>query len=100
MSLRNVVKQASRQDLYVCNACNDCEIQTSDDMDIPLSSLVQLVILNDDEVLECRTLWSDFALEAARSACKRGLDLRAVLIALRAESTRKAENKPTEGGRK
>jgi hypothetical protein len=100
MSLRNVVKKASKQDVYVCNACNECDIPTSGDMDIPLSSLVQLVILNDDEALQCRTLWSDFALGAARGACKRGLNLRAMMIALREESTRTAENKPTERGRK
>jgi hypothetical protein len=52
--------------------------------------LIQLVLLNDDEALQCRTLWSDSALEAARGACKRGLDLYAVMLALREESTRKA----------
>ncbi|MBI3152215.1 MAG: hypothetical protein HYZ21_08785 [Chloroflexi bacterium] len=90
MSLRSVVKKASGQDVYICHACNDCDTQTSDDMDIPLSSLVQLVLLNDEEALECRTLWSDFALEAAHSACKRGLNLHTVMIALREESMRKA----------
>ncbi len=90
MSLRSIVKKASGQDVYVCHACNDCDIPTSDDMDIPLSSLVQLVLLNDDEALECQTLWSDFALETARHACKRGLNLHTVMIALREESMRKA----------
>lgn len=90
MSLRSVVKKASGQDVYVCHACNDCDIRANGDMDIPLSSLIQLVLLNDDEALECRTLWSDSALEAARNACKRGLNLHAVMIALREESMRKA----------
>ena len=90
MSLRSVVKKASGQDVYVCHACNDCDIQANGDMDIPLSSLIQLVLLNDDEALECRTLWSNSALEAARNACKRGLNLHAVMIALREESMRKA----------
>lgn len=90
MSLRSLVKKTSGQDVYVCHACNDCEIPTSDDMDIPLSSLIQLVLLNDAEVLQCRTLWSDFALEGARTACKRGLNLHTVIIALREETTRRA----------
>lgn len=90
MSLRNSVKRATGQDVYVCHACNDCDIQAPDDMDIPLSSLVQLILLNDEEALQCRTLWSDSALEAARRACKRGLDLYAVMIALREASVRKA----------
>jgi hypothetical protein len=91
MSLRSVVKKNSGQDVYTCHACNDCDIPASDDMDIPLSSLVQLVLLNDVEALQCRTLWSDFALEAARSACKRGLNLHAVMIALREEFVQMTE---------
>jgi hypothetical protein len=90
MTLRSLVKKVSGQDVYVCHACNDCDFQARDDMDIPLSGLVQLVLLNDEEALQCRTLWSDSALEAARGACKRGLDLHAVMIALREETMRKA----------
>jgi hypothetical protein len=90
MTLRSIVKKASGQDVYICHACNDCDLNGSEDMDIPFSSLVQLVLLNDDEALQCRTLWSDSVLEASHGACKRGLDLHAVMIALR-EETRKAE---------
>jgi len=90
MSLRGVVRKATGQDVYVCHACNDCDIETRDEIDIPLSSLVQLILLNDEEALQCRTLWSDSVLEASRGACKRGLDLHAVMVALREESMRKA----------
>ena len=90
MSLRSVVKKTTGQDVYVCHACNDCDIDARDEMDIPLSSLIQLILLNDEETFQCRTLWSDYVLEASRGACKRGLDLHAVLLALRDESTRKA----------
>ncbi|RJP52410.1 MAG: hypothetical protein C4586_02860 [Anaerolineaceae bacterium] len=61
-----------------------------EEIDIPLSSLVQLVLLNDEEALHCRTLWSDSVLEASRGACKRGLDLHAVMITLRDELTRRS----------
>ena len=90
MSLRSVIRKSTGQDVYVCHACNDCDIPPRDEMDIPLSSLVQLILLNDEEALQCRTLWSDSVLEAARGACKRGLDLHAVMLALRDESLRKA----------
>ncbi len=56
MSLRSVIKKATGQDVYLCQACNDCEINIHQEMDIPLSSLVQLVLLNDEEALQCRTL--------------------------------------------
>jgi hypothetical protein len=92
MSLRSVVKKVSGQDVTVCHACNDCDIEPRNEMDIPLSSLVQLILLNDEEALQCRTLWSDSVLEASRGACKRGLDLRAIMLALRAESMRKASS--------
>jgi len=91
MSLRSAIKRITRQDVYVCHACNDCDIQTGEDMDIPLSSLVQLIRLNDEEALQCRTLWSDSVLEASRGACNRGLDLYAVMTALRNESLRRVE---------
>lgn len=90
MSLRRVVKDASRQDVYVCQACLDCDVNIPGEMDIPLGSLIQLVLYDDEEALNTRTLWSDAVLEAARGACKRGLDLHAVMLALRQEARRRA----------
>ena len=90
MSLRSVVKKATGQEVYLCHACNDCDIDIRDEMDVPLSSLIQLILMNDEEALQCRTLWSDSVLEASRGACKRGLDLYAVMTLLREESNRRA----------
>jgi hypothetical protein len=86
MSLRRIVKDRSGQDVYLCQACSDCDLNVRDEMDIPLASLVQLILLNDEEALHCRTVWSDSVLEASRGACKRGLDLHAVITVLREES--------------
>ena len=94
MPLRSIVRRASGQDVYLCHACNDCDLPSSGEMDVPLSSLVQLVLLDDEEALQCRTLWSDAVLETARGACKRGLDLRAVMLALRDEYKRRTEYQP------
>lgn len=55
-------------------------------MDIPLYSLIQLVAMNDEEVLNCRTLWSEKVLEASHEACARELNLNHVLLALREEA--------------
>lgn len=90
LSLRRVIKNATGQDVNTCHACFDCDVPLADEMDIPLGSLIQLVLQNDEEALQCRTLWSDPVLEASRGACKRGLDLHAVMLALRAESLRRA----------
>ena len=86
MSLRSIVKKASGQDVSLCHACNDCDLPSFEAIDIPLSSLLQLILLNDEEVLHSRTLWSDSILEAARGAYKYGLDLRAVMTVLREEA--------------
>lgn len=89
MPLRRVIKDRTGQDVYKCQACLDCDLEISDEMDIPLASLVQMVLLDDDEALDARTLWSDAVLEASRGACTRGLDLHAVILALRDESARR-----------
>jgi hypothetical protein len=89
MSLRRVIKLATGQDINVCHACYDCEVPLAEEMDIPLGSLVQLALLDDEEALDSRTLWSDAVLEASHGACKRGINLPAVMVALREESLRR-----------
>jgi hypothetical protein len=88
--LRRLVKDRAGQDVYRCQLCADCDIELPGEMDIPLAALIQLVLLDDEEALESKTLWSDAVLEASRGACKRGLNLHAVMLALRDESVRRA----------
>ena len=95
MSLRRAIKEATGQDLNLCQACFDCDVHFSDELDIPLGSLIQLALQNDEEALHSRTLWSEAVLEAARGACKRGLDLHAVMLALREESIRRVREERT-----
>ncbi|HEX6271255.1 MAG TPA: hypothetical protein VFZ43_13540 [Anaerolineales bacterium] len=95
MSLRRVIRETAGQDINTCHACFDCDVHFPDDLDIPLGSLIQLALQNDDEALQCRTLWSEVVLEAARGACKRGLDLHAIMLALRAESRRRMSEENT-----
>jgi hypothetical protein len=89
VTLRRIVKDRTGQDVYKCQACLDCDLAIPDELDIPLASLIQLVLLDDEEALESRTLWSDAVLQAARGACKRGLNLNAVMLALRDEASRR-----------
>lgn len=89
LSLRRIVKEATGQDVSKCQACYDCDVNVENEMDIPLASLIQLVLQNDEETLHCRTLWSDSVHEASRGVCKRGLDLQRVIVALREESKRR-----------
>jgi hypothetical protein len=87
-SLRRVVKDRTGQDVYKCQGCFDCEFPAGINADIPLGSLVQMVIQDDREVLNCRTLWSDEIIKAARYSCMRGLNLESIMLALREEAGR------------
>lgn len=58
-------------------------------MDIPIEGLIQLVQQDDEEVLTSSTLWSDAVLEAIPTLCQRGLDLGAIIKALRQEAIRR-----------
>ena len=85
-SLKRIVKEATGQDISRCQACLDCEVSCPDDIDIPVGSMVQMVMFDDEEVLTCRTLWSDCVLSKARLACSRGINIQAMMLALRAEA--------------
>jgi len=60
-----------------------------DILDIPFESLNQLILIDDEEVLTCRSVWSDEVLAASIYACERGLDMRKILLALRSEAQRR-----------
>lgn len=86
LSLRKVILLKTGEDIRHCRGCSLCNEKYDDEMDIPLSSLIQLITMNDEEVLTCRTLWSDLVLQASKEACVRELKLNTILIALREEA--------------
>ena len=88
-SLRAVVLTTAGQDLRKCSHCSTCSGRLTPDMDLTIEGLVQLVLLNDEEALTSRTLWSDQVLEAADHACASGLNLPQMMLALRAEAARR-----------
>ncbi len=63
-----------------------CDLPSAADMDVPLTTIIQMVMFDDEEVLTCRTVWSERVLQEASHACKRGLNLQAILFALRMEA--------------
>jgi len=88
-SLRSIVLAETGQDLRRCQACLDCDDIPASDVDIPLGSLIQLALMNDEEVLTSRTLWSESVLECAHSACVKHLDLEQIIQALRREALKR-----------
>jgi len=89
MSLRKLILVKTGQDVQRCRGCQLCNGQYSHEQDIPLDSLIQLIIMNDDEVLTSRTVWSDEVMQHASEACARELDLVKILMALREEAVRR-----------
>jgi heterodisulfide reductase subunit C len=89
MTLRRLILSKTGQDVNRCRGCQLCSGEYSHDQDIPLDSLIQLVIMNDEEVLTSRTLWSDEVLHCAHDACVRELDLEKILLILREEAIRR-----------
>lgn len=94
MSLRRLILTKTGQDVQRCRGCQLCNGDFSQDQDIPLDSLVQLILLNDDEVLTSRTVWSDEVLRAAHDACVRELDMEKILLVLREEAVSRGLVKP------
>ncbi len=94
MSLRRVILSKTGQDVQRCRGCQLCNGEYGSDQDIPLDSLIQLVIMNDEEVLTSRTLWSDEVLRSAHDACARELDLEKILLVLREEAISRGLIKP------
>jgi heterodisulfide reductase subunit C len=88
-SLRRIIKDATGENINLCQSCLDCDFIPADEVDVPLGSLVQMVLFNDEEVLTSKTLWSEAVLAEARYACRKGINLEAVLLALRDEATKR-----------
>ena len=85
-SLRKRILDRSGQDVKRCQGCQMCNSVLDTEADIPLDSLIQLILVNDEEVLTSRTVWSDSILEKAQQACIREINMRDVLLAIRAEA--------------
>ena len=87
--LRLVVLTATGQDVRKCSHCEFCSTKIDPEQDISLETLLQMVVMNDEEVLTTRTLWSDKVRECVPHVCTSNLNLDAVLVALRDEARRR-----------
>ncbi len=88
-TLRSMVLAETGQDVRRCARCAYCAQAARPADDLTLEMVLQLVLMDDEEVLTSRTVWSELALEAARHNCVSTLDVPAILLALRAEAARR-----------
>ncbi|OGO61507.1 MAG: hypothetical protein A2032_03595 [Chloroflexi bacterium RBG_19FT_COMBO_49_13] len=89
MSLRRLIQSKTGNDIRRCMGCEICSKVNSADQDLPLFSLIQLILLDDEEVLTSRTVWSDEILVKASNACVREFKMDEVLLVLREEAVRR-----------
>ena len=87
-SLRKIIKDATGQNIQRCVGCQDCD-PAAPDKDVPLGSIIQMALMDDEECLTCQTLWSDDVLRKATRSCTEGLDLQHIILALRTEAKRR-----------
>jgi heterodisulfide reductase subunit C len=92
--LRQVVLSAAGQDVRQCRQCALCDARLDEAQDLSVPTLVQLVLLNDEEALTSRTLWSETVLAGARQLCAKNLKLDLILLALRDEARRRGLDAP------
>jgi heterodisulfide reductase subunit C len=79
-TLRRIVKDATKQDISRCQACLDCQVSCpANELDIPVGSMIQMAIFNDEDVLTTKTLWSDCVLTKSGLACSRGINISEVM---------------------
>jgi heterodisulfide reductase subunit C len=92
VSLRKYIHTTTGQDVRQCQSCSTCTKRMDIDhdiLDVPFESLMQLILFDDEEVLTCRSVWSEEVLSASKYACERGLDVPKILLALREEAHRR-----------
>jgi heterodisulfide reductase subunit C len=89
MSFRRLILSKTGIDVNRCRGCQLCNGVYSREQDIPLDSLIQLIIMNEEDILTSRTLWSDEVLRNAYKACVRELNLEKIIMVLREEAIRR-----------
>jgi heterodisulfide reductase subunit C len=88
-NLRQIVRDATGYDVRRCGRCSYCVHFVTLDDDLSLEAMMQLIMMDDEEVLTSKTLWSDEALRRARKMCVSTMDVAAIMLALRKEAWRR-----------
>jgi len=88
-TLARIIRASTGQDISRCQGCFDCDINLPNENDLTLGGLIQLALMDDEEALLSDSLWSDSVLQASRGACKFGINLHKVMLALREEAEKR-----------
>lgn len=93
--LPHVILCATGEDVRRCTACWGCDSLVQPDMDLTVGELMQAAARDSEGALACRTLWSK-GLSRLPLRCQEGLNVGAVVEALRAEAVRRGLGRSLE----
>ena len=89
-----VILTRTGQDVRGCQACDLCEGVRADGMDLAFGEILRLAAHDDSRALTCASLWCCEPLLSARLKCQAGIDIPAVIRALRDEALRRRFGPP------
>lgn len=87
--LAQIVYTRTSQDVRLCQACDMCRDQVADGMDLTFGEILRLAAVNDERAIVCESLWCCEPLLGKTGRCPAGIDVPAVIRALRQEALRR-----------
>jgi heterodisulfide reductase subunit C len=87
--LPSVLLSRTGQDVRLCQACAQCDDLMADGMDLAFGEILRLAARNDEHALTCSSLWCCEPLLGKAGRCPAGIDVPAVIRALRQEALRR-----------
>jgi heterodisulfide reductase subunit C len=77
------------QDVRLCQACDQCRDLLADGMDLAFGEILRYAAHDDERALACQSLWCCESLLAGLPRCPAGIDIPAIIHALRREALRR-----------
>jgi len=90
-TLAQIVQREIGENVFLCYQCVKCTsgCPLADHFDLTPNQVMRSVQLNHEQVLESKTIWLCAACQTCTTRCPQGLDIAAVMDALRIEAKRR-----------
>jgi len=92
--LAHTVRTRTGQDVRLCQACNLCDDLRVPGMDLSFGEMLRSAGRDELRALTCASLWACEPLLSPPPTCQAGLDIPAVIGALRREAIRRGCSPP------